>query len=173
MNAKERREAILARLKGETGPVSATALAREHGVSRQIVVGDIALLRAGGEPISATPRGYVLDREQEGLLHTVAVRHPDRDMERELLICVDNGCAVLDVVVEHPVYGQLVGQLQVASRYDVEQFLNRVRSGSARPLSELTDGIHLHRLRCPSEEAYRRVCRQLDEAGFLLKDEYE
>ena len=86
---------------------------------------------------------------------------------------MDNGCAVLDVVVEHPVYGQLVGQLQVASRYDVEQFLNRVRSGSARPLSELTDGIHLHRLRCPSEEAYRRVCRQLDEAGFLLKDEYE
>ena len=119
------------------------------------------------------PRGYVLDRDQEGLLHTVAVRHPDRDMERELLICVDNGCSVLDVVVEHPVYGQLVGQLQVASRYDVEQFLNRVRSGSARPLSELTDGIHLHRLRCPSEEAYRRVCRQLDEAGFLLKDEYE
>lgn len=110
MNAKERREAILARLKGETGPVSATALAKEHGVSRQIVVGDIALLRAGGAPISATPRGYVLDRDQEGLLHTVAVRHPDRDMERELLICVDNGCTVLDVVVEHPVYGQLVGQ---------------------------------------------------------------
>ena len=61
----------------------------------------------------------------------------------------------------------------MTSRYDVEQFLNRVRSGSARPLSELTDGIHLHRLRCPSEEAYRRVCRQRDEAGFLLKDEYE
>ena len=94
-------------------------------------------------------------------------------MERELLICVDNGCTVLDVVVEHPVYGQLVGQLQVASRYDVEQFINRVRSGSARPPSELTGGIHLHRLRCPSEEAYHRVCRQLDEAGFLLKDEYD
>ena len=57
MNAKERREAILARLKGETGPVSATVLAKEHGVSRQIVVGDIALLRASGEPISATPGG--------------------------------------------------------------------------------------------------------------------
>ncbi|MDD7221547.1 MAG: transcription repressor NadR [Oscillospiraceae bacterium] len=171
MNAKVRRSAILARLKHENGPVSATALAKEHGVSRQIIVGDIALLRAGGEPISATPRGYLLDRENAGELHTVAVRHTTQEMERELQICVDNGCTVLDVVVEHPVYGQLVGQLQLSSRYDVEQFLNRSRSGAARPLSDLTGGIHLHRLLCPDEAAYRRVCRQLDEAGILLKDQ--
>ena len=171
MNAKERRSAILTRLRHENGPVSATALAKEHGVSRQIIVGDIALLRAGGEPISATPRGYLLDRENAGELHTVAVRHTTQEMERELQICVDNGCTVLDVVVEHPVYGQLVGQLQLSSRYDVEQFLNRSRSGAARPLSDLTGGIHLHRLLCPVEAAYRRVCRQLDEAGLLLKDQ--
>ena len=171
MNAKVRRSAILARLKHENGPVSATALAKEHGVSRQIIVGDIALPRAGGEPISATPRGYLLDRENAGELHTVAVRHTTQEMERELQICVDNGCTVLDVVVEHPVYGQLVGQLQLSSRYDVEQFLNRSRSGAARPLSDLTGGIHLHRLLCPDEAAYRRVCRQLDEAGILLKDQ--
>lgn len=171
MNAKERRSAILTRLRHENGPVSATALAKEHGVSRQIIVGDIALLRAGGEPISATPRGYLLDRESAGELHTVAVRHTTQEMERELQICVDNGCTVLDVVVEHPVYGQLVGQLQLSSRYDVEQFLNRSRSGAARPLSDLTGGIHLHRLLCPDEAAYRRVCRQLDEAGLLLKDQ--
>ena len=171
MNAKVRRSAILARLKHENGPVSATALAKEHGVSRQIIVGDIALLRAGGEPISATPRGYLLDRENAGELHTVAVRHTTQEMERELQICVDNGCTVLDVVVEHPVYGQLAGQLQLSSRYDVEQFLNRSRSGAARPLSDLTGGIHLHRLLCPDEAAYQRVCRQLDDAGFLLKDQ--
>ena len=171
MNAKVRRSAILARLKHENGPVSATALAKEHGVSRQIIVGDIALLRAGGEPISATPRGYLLDRENAGELHTVAVRHTTQEMERELQICVDNGCTVLDVVVEHPIYGQLVGQLQLSSRYDVEQFLNRSRSGAARPLSDLTGGIHLHRLLCPDEAAYQRVCRQLDEAGILLKDQ--
>ncbi len=170
MNAGERRVAILERLKQTEEPVSATTLAREYGVSRQIIVGDVALLRAGGEPVSATPRGYVLSRESVGVLHTVAVHHPDQEMERELLICVDNGCTVLDVVVEHPVYGQLVGQLQVASRYDVEQFMNRVRSNSAHPLSALTDGIHLHTLRCPDEEAFRRVCHQLDEAGFPLRD---
>jgi hypothetical protein len=165
-----RRQELLQRLHQETKPVSATALAREYGVSRQIIVGDIALLRAGGAPISATPRGYVLEQESQGVLHTVAVQHQNQEMEQELLICVDNGCTVLDVIVEHSVYGQLVGQLQLSSRYDVEQFLNRVRSGGARPLSDLTGGIHLHRLRCPSEEAFQRVCQQLDEAGFLLRD---
>lgn len=170
MTASQRRQEILSRLKSEHSPVSATALAQSFGVSRQVVVGDIALLRAGGAPIAATPRGYLLDMPTDGILHTVAVRHTDAQMERELQICVDNGCTVVDVLVEHPVYGQLVGQLQLSNRYDVEQFLHRVRSGSVHPLSTLTDGIHLHTLRCPSEEAYQRVCDQLEQEGFLLKD---
>jgi len=170
MNAKVRRSAILARLKHENGPVSATALAKEHGVSRQIIVGDIAILRAGGEPISATPRGYLLDRENAGELHTVAVRHTTQEMERELQICVDNGCTVLDVIVEHPVYGQLTGQLQISSRYDVEQFLARIRDSDAAPLSMLTGGLHLHTLCCPNEDAYTRACAALKAAGLLLGD---
>ena len=121
--------------------------------------------------IAATPRGYVLPAPAAGLVRTLACRHRADQMEEELNAMVDQGCTVLDVVVEHPVYGQLVGQLQLSSRYDVEQFLNRSRSGAARPLSDLTGGIHLHRLLCPDEAAYRRVCRQLDEAGFLLKDQ--
>lgn len=169
MTAGERRQEILRHLKTGTTPISATALAKEYGVSRQIIVGDIALLRAGGAPISATPRGYIMAEDGMGLEYTVAVQHPDSEMGRELCICVDNGCTVLDVIVEHPIYGQLTGQLQLSSRYDVEQFLQRVSAGSARPLSDLTDGIHLHTLRCPSEEAFLRVKSQLDEAGFLLK----
>ncbi len=168
MNANERRQAISERLKRENEPLSATALAGQFGVSRQIVVGDIALLRAAGEPISATPRGYLRAKDTVGALHTVAVNHRDFEMEQELLIFVDNGCTVLDVVVEHPVYGQLVGQLHLSSRYDVEQFLNRVRSAGAQPLSMLTNGIHLHTLRCPDEAAYQRVKAQLQEIGFLL-----
>lgn len=170
MTANERRKAILARLTGGSAPISATALAREYGVSRQVIVGDIALLRAAGDPISATPRGYVLEQDNSGILRTVAVCHSGEDLGRELCICVDNGCTVVDVIVEHPLYGQLAGQLQLSSRYDVEQFILRVGSESAKPLSHLTDGIHLHTLRCPSEEAFERVRSQLDEAGFLLKE---
>ena len=170
MNSAQRREKVLSLLTEHSSPLSATAIAKQCGVSRQIIVGDVALLRASGEQISATPRGYLLHREQGLHQRVIACRHTQEQMEKELYIVVDNGCAVLDVTVEHPVYGQLVGQLQLSSRYDVEQFLNRSRSGAARPLSDLTGGIHLHRLLCPDEAAYRRVCRQLDEAGFLLKD---
>ena len=83
---------------------------------------------------------------------------------------VDNGCTVLDVVVEHPVYGQLSGQLQLSSRYDVAEFIRRVEKEQATPLSALTGGVHLHRLRCPDEAACRRVRQALDEAGFLVKE---
>ena len=55
MHAKERREAILSRLEQACDPVSATALAGALSVSRQVIVGDIALLRASGAPIAATP----------------------------------------------------------------------------------------------------------------------
>lgn len=170
MTASERRQAILARLTGSSAPISATALAKEYGVSRQIIVGDIALLRAGGRPISATPRGYVMEGADVGLVRTVAVCHTRGEMGDELRICVDNGCTVVDVIVEHPVYGQLTGQLQLSSRYDVDQFLLRAGGDAAQPLSTLTGGIHLHTLRCPNEEAFRRVKAQLDEAGFLLKE---
>jgi transcriptional regulator of NAD metabolism len=89
--------------------------------------------------------------------------------ERELQIMVDNGCTVLDVVVEHAVYGQLTGQLRIRSRYDVAQFMERLILDGAKPLSSLTDGIHLHTLLCPDEAAYRRSRDALRQAGFLLE----
>ena len=111
MTAEERRAAILDILSQSAGPVSASALAGRFGVSRQLVVGDVALLRAGGAAIEATARGYVVQAAREGLLRRVACRHREPEMAAELQIMVDNGCAVLDVIVEHPVYGQLTGGL--------------------------------------------------------------
>lgn len=171
MKAAERREAVLARLEKETGPVSATVLAKEFSVSRQIIVGDIALLRAAGEDISATPRGYVYTRSSNGLVRKIAVRHMSDRTEEELTICVDHGCEVQDVIVEHPVYGQIVGELQLVSRYDVRQFIDHVQREKVHSLSELTDGIHLHTLLCRDEESYRLTCKALDEAGILLKED--
>lgn len=171
MKAPERRELIYEYLTRQTTPTSATALAKQFSVSRQIIVGDIALLRAGGADISATPRGYLLTEESVDLVRRIACFHTGEQMEEELNICVDNGCSVMDVIVDHPVYGQLVGQLQLRSRYEVAQFVNQVEEAAAHSLSELTDGIHLHTLRCPSEAAYLRVCKALDQAGLLLKSE--
>lgn len=170
MEAASRRQAILDRLRTADRPVSASALAAGLNVSRQIIVGDIALLRAGGAEISATPRGYVLPRATDGITRTIACRHTLAQTGQELDILVDNGCTVLDVIVEHPVYGQLTGQLQISSRYDVEQFLARIRDSDAAPLSLLTGGLHLHTLRCPNEDSYTRACAALKTAGLLLDD---
>lgn len=170
MEAASRRQAILDRLRTADRPVSASALAAGLNVSRQIIVGDIALLRAGGAEISATPRGYVLPRATDGITRTIACRHTLAQTGQELDILVDNGCTVLDVIVEHPVYGQLTGQLQISNRYDVEQFLARIRDSDAAPLSMLTGGLHLHTLCCPNEDAYTRACAALKAAGLLLDD---
>ena len=170
MEAASRRQAILDQLRTADRPVSASALAAGLNVSRQIIVGDIALLRAGGAEISATPRGYVLPRATDGITRTIACRHTLAQTGQELDILVDNGCTVLDVIVEHPVYGQLTGQLQISSRYDVEQFLARIRDSDAAPLSMLTGGLHLHTLCCPNEDAYTRACAALNAAGLLLGD---
>lgn len=171
MKADERREAILSRLKSSAAPISAAALARDYGVSRQVIVGDVALLRAFGSEISATPRGYVLERDTGMIVRTLACTHLAEDMKRELDIMVDNGCVVRDVIVEHPIYGQLTGSLELKSRYDVNQFVSRSAEAEALPLSSLTDGIHLHTLLCPDAEAFNRVAEELRDAGFLLSEE--
>ena len=173
MTAARRRDEILQALAGASGPVSAAALAARLGVSRQVVVGDVALLRAAGSPIVATPRGYVLGGGQEGsgVRCTVACRHGLDGLLDELYTVADCGCGVLDVTVEHPVYGQLTGQLRLASRYDVQEFVRLVSQRKAKPLSDLTGGVHLHTLRCPDEDSYRRVLSGLKEEGFLYPGE--
>lgn len=169
MTATDRRAAIEERLRREHIPISATALAAEFHVSRQVIVGDVALLRAAGVEIHATPRGYLLGAESAGVQSVLACVHSPEDMGRELNTIVDNGGEVLDVIVEHPVYGQLTGQLRLRSRHDVAQFLRKAEGAS--PLSVLTGGIHLHTVRCPDGETLDRVARALRQEGFLLEED--
>ena len=158
ISAQERRRAVARALEEADGPVSATALAERFSVSRQIIVGDVALLRAGGADIAATPRGYLLGRGSSGIERRVACVHAPGDMERELNAIVDAGGEVVDT-----------GLLGVRSRYDVQEFLTRVEAHGARPLSDLTGGIHLHTIRCPDEKTFQRVERSLQNENILLK----
>ena len=168
MEAAARRQAILDRLRTADRPVSASSLAAELNVSRQIIVGDVALLRAAGENIAATPRGYVLQKERSSHTKTIACRHNDDNLLKELYIVVDNGCAVLDVTVEHPVYGQILGQLQIFSRYDADQFAKKLGENSAPPLCALTNGVHLHTIQYQHEDDFHRVMEQLEKEGILF-----
>ncbi len=114
------------------------------------------------------PRGYCIQGAAPGLVRRVAVRHTPHRMETELNIMVDNGCTVVDVIVEHPLYGQLTGSLQLSTRAEVEQFM--ARSLTTQPLSALTGGIHLHTLLCPDEAAFQRVREALRQEDILLED---
>lgn len=172
MNAAGRRE-LIAKLLAEAGaPLSASAIAKQCAVSRQVVVGDIALLRAGGLGVLATPRGYVLETpatSPELYEGTVVCAHDgDGRMAEELYTVVDLGGAVLDVTVEHSVYGQICAQLHVFSRYDTDLFLEKIRESGARPLCDLTGGVHLHRIRCADEAAFRRIVEALQRRGILF-----
>lgn len=169
LNAAERRQALYTLLLEADRPISASSLAGRFSVSRQVIVNDIALLRAGGLSIIATPRGYLIQPEDSGIIHHIVCRHENpADMAEELNTIVDCGCSVLNVIVDHPIYGQLIGELCIASRFDVELFIERVRSADALPLSHLTEGVHTHTLSCPSEAAFARVEQLLQEKGILF-----
>ena len=165
MTASERRQQIARLLSASQAPISATTLSQELGVSRQIIVGDIALLRAAGQEITATARGYVIPA-QNGLLRRIACTHSAGETRDELDAMVDCGCTV-DVIVEHPVYGQLTAPLHLSSRLDVDQFMKRM--DGAAPLSQLTGGVHLHTLSCPDETAYEHLLQLLRQRGFLVE----
>ena len=162
MNAAQRRECILTRLSGAQNPVSASALAAELGVSRQIVVGDVALLRAGGAQIDATPRGYQLHPAEKGYTGILACVHRTEDeMRRELYTIVDQGGVAVDVAAN----------LNLASRYDVDTFLVQARSAPESLLSRMTGGVHLHTLRCPDRASFERIRAELDRQGLLYRRE--
>jgi uncharacterized protein len=166
----DRRHRIIEWMQRARTPVSGNELADHFEVSRQCIVQDIAILRAGGSEILATPRGYRLpDLAQLGHREIIACNHPAERTEEELQILVDHGVKVLDVIVEHPVYGELRGSLMLESRADIEDFLQHMRVRQASLLSSLTGGVHLHTVEAHRAEMVSRAKAQLRDRGFLLK----
>lgn len=170
MNGNERRQEILGIL--NKNPVSASSLAAKLGVSRQVIVSDIALLRASGHPVVSTPRGYVIDEggRRKGVLKVITCRHLHEGLEDELFTIIDHGATVLDVIVEHSVYGQIQLNLNLSSRYDCEEFLKNLRESNAAPLAELTDGVHFHTILCPDEQCYERIVEDLRKQGIFIEE---
>jgi uncharacterized protein len=166
----DRRRRILTWMQRMRTAVSGNELADHFEVSRQCIVQDIAILRAGGSEILATPRGYRLpDVARPGHREIIACDHPAERTEEELQILVDHGVKVLDVIVEHPVYGELRGSLMLESRADIQDFLQQMRVRQASLLSSLTGGVHLHTVEAHRAEMVARAKVQLRERGFLLK----
>lgn len=171
VSGSERREAIKGVLTESNAPVSGTVLAKQHAVSRQVIVQDIAILRASGMEIISTAQGYYIPeavKQTTVHLFTVACKHGGQEMEKELEIIVDYGGKVLDVVVDHPIYGELRGLLMLNSRRQIRQFVDSIKKAGVEPLSSLTHGVHLHNIEVPDEETKHVIIAELKKAHVLL-----
>jgi transcriptional regulator of NAD metabolism len=170
MTADERRKNIITAIERSSEPLTGAQLAKAHNVSRQIIVQDIAILRAAGHEIIATPQGYMMMHtgQSKGISRVLAVKHNHDKIEDELTTIVDLGGRILDVIIEHPVYGEYKGRLMMSSRRDVKTYLEAMKKEGAEPLSALTEGVHLHTIEADSIQVLDRIEKVLREKGYLL-----
>ncbi len=173
MNGEERREKILQTLQTNAQPISGFALAKKFAVSRQVIVQDVALLRAKDVDIYSTNRGYVL-RTRKINARIFKVRHTDEEVEKELNLIVDMGGRIKDVFVYHRVYGVIRTEMNIRSRLDVSNYISALQAGCSGFLKNVTSGYHYHTVEAEDEETLDLIQNKLDECGFLAKlQEYE
>lgn len=168
MTGGERRQQIVNTIMLSGQPISGSDLAARYHVIRQVIVQDIALLRAAGYDILSTARGYMM-HVQPKVRRVITVCHTDAQIEEELNTIVDMGGRVLDVFVHHEIYGDLRTPLCISSRRDVAQFLDRLSNGQSRTLNSLTCGLHSHTLEADNEEVLDLVVKELEAKGYFDK----
>ena len=169
---EQRRQFLLEKIKTSTQPLTGGELAALTSVSRQVIVGDMTLLKAKGEPIIATSQGYLYlaDRATEEASRRIACHHQANETERELKLLVESGVTVKDVSIEHPVYGELTAGIHVSNIQEVEAFMKLVRETGASYLLELTDGTHLHTITAPDNATLEKAVQAMRDNGFLLEE---
>ena len=166
MKGAERRMMSFQTVKTAGKPISGSSFAKQFGVSRQVIVQDIALLRAEGNDIVSTSSGYLLS-EQFQASRVFKVHHDDASIEQELTMMVDLGGKVKDVFVSHKVYGLLRVDLNLGSRADVAKYLESIATGNSAPLLNLTSGYHYHTVLAENELILDAIQAKLEEYGFL------
>ena len=168
MSGEERRGKIIQALKNSDKAVSATTLAKEFDVSRQVIVQDVALLRANGKNIFSTNRGYLIQEDEE-TTRVFKVQHEDDEVEKELTTIVDLGGTVEDVFVYHKVYGVLRAEMNIKSRMDIRNYMEEIRSGKSSLLKNVTSGYHYHTVRAERVEILDMIQEGIAEEGGSLQ----
>ena len=169
MHGSERREQIIRQIQESKAPVSGTKLASFYNVSRQVIVQDIALIRAAGYEIISTNRGYILNQPKT-VCRIFKVQHTDEQLEEELNTIVDLGGCVYNVIIHHRVYGKMEAELVLNSRRKVGAFMEDIRSGKSSPLKNITSNYHYHKVSADSEETLDLIEQELREKGFLVEE---
>ena len=171
MTGEIRREQMLQMLKKQESPISGANLAKYFGVSRQVIVQDIALMRAENHRIISTNKGYIYRTEEQNNTQpkrVFCVKHNTDQVLEEFTIVIELGGKVLDVAVEHELYGQIRVELLIETIQDARDFVNKLLVCKDNPLKVLTDDCHYHTVAAPSEKLLDLIQKELETAGFLL-----
>lgn len=170
--AERRRRSILEDLMRTDAAVSGASLAKKYDVSRQIIVRDISILKSQKHEVVSTSKGYVYQPAGEKgrpVKRVIACRHKFSEMEDELSLILDNGAMIDDVSIDHPVYGELVGELMIEDAGELQSFLKLMDSNKSRMLADLTDNVHLHTISAHTEKILDNAVDDLRRHGFLLE----
>ena len=167
MTTAQRREEILTLLNQADAPIAAKDLAARFGVSRQVIVQDLAVIRASRPNIISTNRGYILQQQETGCLREFKVRHTPEQAGQELNLIVDHGGRVKNISISHRVYGRVTAEMDIRSRQDVNEFVQAINSSHSSVLSSATSGYHYHLIEASSQERLDLIGEQLKKAGFL------
>lgn len=171
MNSKKRRDNIRELLRKANEPLKGQSLAEMLSVTRQVIVKDIAIIRAEGLNVIATPEGYMIPNDNTSRVKKViAVSHQRNMMEDELKTIVKYGGTIEDVIVEHPLYGEIKGMLMIKNLFDLESFIEKFTNYGAEPLSTLTNGIHLHTISADNFEIMNKIVSELSSKGYLAEE---
>lgn len=168
MTGLERRQKIIRMIQESGTPVSGKELAKNCDVSRQVIVQDIALIRAAGYEIISTNRGYILNAPHTAT-RVFKVSHTDEQLEDELCSIVDLGGKVVDVIVNHRVYGRLEAPLGINSRKKVKEFIEDIKSGKSSPLKNITSNYHYHTIEAENEETLDSIEAMLRAKHYLVE----
>ena len=167
MKLKERRKSLITFLLSEQRPVTGSELSERFGVSRQIIVQDITALKAEGCDILSTHHGYVVKKAPYAE-RVFKVHHAPHHTKDELSCIVGLGGTVVNVFVEHELYGRIEAKLDIFSKDHIDTFMERIRNGESNELMRITGGFHFHTVRADSEEILDVIEEALKERDYLI-----
>ena len=170
MNSIERRDNIINLLLESNEPIKGNVIAKKYSVTRQVIVKDIAILRAKGKSIIATPDGYIINKNENKVKAIIAVIHNEEEMFDEMSIVIKYGGTIEDVIVEHPLYGEITAMLMIKNYNELNKFVQKYQEQRARLLSVLTNGVHLHTISAENEDDINLIISELKKNNFIVSD---
>lgn len=172
MESNERRESIYKLLVESNMPLKGSEIAKKYDVTRQVIVKDIAILRAKGNKIIATPDGYIIHThtDSDRVKAVIAVMHTDEGLYDEMSTIIKYGGIVEDVIVEHPLYGEIRGMLMVKNYNEVTKFCDKYKKKKAKLLSVLTNGIHLHTISAETTDQINDIIKELKDKKIIISE---